>query len=1023
MDQALSISFIYFPTTAFCFFTGLLVLGNDHRSRLLQIFFISCLSLALWSFTMGLSIAAPDLSTCLFWRRLGAFGWGPYFALILHLFILMTNNGHWLKRKFSLLLLYLPAVYSVLVYGILTDLAESTFDLVQTPMGWINIAGSTFWDYLYTAYYLSYSLLAIVIVYRWGRQAVRQEDRKSAQILIPAFVGVLLLGSLTEIVLNNLLEVKVLQLAPILMTIPIGLSFYCLKRYGFMKPIQNEGLSDAQGNISVATRMRLYQYLALGFFFSGFVSFVMTYFTGRKSLEEIFAFGGFLFLCGILLVSFQYLKLTSNVRDWLSGGVMGSAILVTNLSYSAADPLTGWMLPVALILITVLFGQKRLLASVGVATLISLVVVAVRATTVVVYFNWVDHLIRLIVLAVVLFFAFYINRTFNRVIQENQEKTGQQKLLSEINALFLKVSEQNVEKKMETMLGLCGDQFAAQHVLLLIVHEDGPHEGYQWFLEPQREALLKPLVYRYFELMPVSELFAMMPEQFRVIKNLPSSESAGTAALPTQWGITAQMIQPLGDAQEGFRGFLWFARFDREAVWKNDYQEFMTILHHSIIEIDRKLMVEKAITYQANYDGITGLMNRAYFTVRLNQAVSADLDIAVIFIDVDGFKTINDTFGHDVGDQILMVIGQRITNVLDKADFSARFGGDEFAVMVHQRRGLTSTIDKIQQEFLEPIRLNSRKLFLTLSIGIAQAPEDGERAEELMKHADLAMYHAKENGKNKAVFCSSELKAAQNREMALSNDLYQAIEQGQLSLHYQPQVDGRTGEIVGLEALARWYHPQLGMVSPGIFIPIAEKNGLINELGDWVLREACRQNKAWEMMGLGPMRISVNFSLIQFMAAGIVPRIAAAIQEFDLKPKTLVVEITESINVYDFTQIDQTVQDLKQLGIAISIDDFGTEYSSLDRLKNLPVDEIKIDKRFIDGLPKDVSSIGIIRAIIALAVIFDLELVAEGVETGEQLEFLLAAGCRVIQGYYFYPPLSAEAVGDLLRTIHEQRTV
>ena len=332
MDQALTISFIYFPTTAFCFFTGLLVLGNDHRSRLLQIFFISCLSLALWSFTMGLSIAAPDLSTCLFWRRLGAFGWGPYFALILHLFILMTNNGHWLKRKFSLLLLYLPAIYSVLVYGVLTDLAESTFDLVQTRMGWINIAGSTFWDYLYTAYYLSYSLLAIVIVYRWGRQAVRQEDRKSAQILIPAFVGVLLLGSLTEIVLNNLLEVKVLQLAPILMTIPIGLSFYCLKRYGFMKPIQNEGLSDAQGNISVATRMRLYQYLALGFFFSGFVSFVMTYFTGRKSLEEIFVFGGFLFLCGVLLLSFQYLKLTSNVRDWLSGGVMGSAILVSNLS-------------------------------------------------------------------------------------------------------------------------------------------------------------------------------------------------------------------------------------------------------------------------------------------------------------------------------------------------------------------------------------------------------------------------------------------------------------------------------------------------------------------------------------------------------------------------------------------------------------------------------------------------------------------------------------------------------------------
>ena len=212
MDQALSISFIYFPTTAFCFFTGLLVLGNDHRSRLLQIFFISCLSLALWSFTMGLSIAAPDLSTCLFWRRLGAFGWGPYFALILHLFILMTNNGHWLKRKFSLLLLYLPAIYSVLVYGVLTDLAESTFDLVQTPMGWINIAGSTFSDYLHTAYYLSYSLLAIVIVYRWGRQAVRQEDRKSAQILIPAFVGVLLLSSLTEIVLNNLLEIKVLQL-------------------------------------------------------------------------------------------------------------------------------------------------------------------------------------------------------------------------------------------------------------------------------------------------------------------------------------------------------------------------------------------------------------------------------------------------------------------------------------------------------------------------------------------------------------------------------------------------------------------------------------------------------------------------------------------------------------------------------------------------------------------------------------------------------------------------------------------
>lgn len=435
---------------------------------------------------------------------------------------------------------------------------------------------------------------------------------------------------------------------------------------------------------------------------------------------------------------------------------------------------------------------------------------------------------------------------------------------------------------------------------------------------------------------------------------------------------------------------------------------------------------QEQIKYIAYHDTLTGLPNRNLLNELLVHSITLaernNKCMAVLFLDIDGFKMINDIKGHGMGDQILQEVAERLLKTLRKSDVIARHGGDEFIVIIEELdncSGVELIANKIINCFQEPFHLENQDYFLTTSVGVAVYPADGQTPDMLIKNADIAMYKAKENGKNQYLFCTPVMKDVANETMELSTNLYRAIEKNELELYYQPQLSCHNNQIMGVEALIRWRHPVMGLISPAKFIPIAEKTGLILPIGEWVLRTACQQNKKWQEQGLPKFRMGVNLSLRQFHNNDLLNLVESVLKETKLAPQYLELEITETIAMKEKSYIINTLNAFRQIGVSIAIDDFGTEYSSLSYLKHLPVDRLKVAMQFIRGIGIDHKDEALAKGIIVLAKSIGMNVIAEGVETKEQLEFLKNHNCDEIQGYYFFKPLIEAEMTKLLITYNK----
>lgn len=424
----------------------------------------------------------------------------------------------------------------------------------------------------------------------------------------------------------------------------------------------------------------------------------------------------------------------------------------------------------------------------------------------------------------------------------------------------------------------------------------------------------------------------------------------------------------------------------------------------------------------ARRDYLTGLPNRALLAERLEHALTlADREartLAVLFLDLDRFKHINDSMGHSVGDHLLKQVAQRLSTVVRREDTLVRMGGDEFVVLMehfHHERDAALLADKVIQSLADPIEVNGLPVYLTTSIGISLYPRDARSAEGLISNADAAMYRAKESGRNAYQFYTPELTRIAHEQVTLVSDLKHALERQELELHYQPQVGIADGRIFGVEALLRWRHGDAGLVTPDRFIPLAEDTGLIIPIGEWVLREACSQAQHWLEAGLPLERISVNLAGPQIQRGNIVSAVERILADTGLPPGKLELEVTESFVMGQEDAAIATLRRLRRLGITIAVDDFGTGYSSLSRLKRLPIDRLKIDRSFVQDLPHDEDDTAIARAVIALGHSLGLRVIAEGVETAAQAQFLLDEGCQEAQGYYYSRPVAADAVAGLMR--------
>jgi diguanylate cyclase (GGDEF)-like protein/PAS domain S-box-containing protein len=453
-----------------------------------------------------------------------------------------------------------------------------------------------------------------------------------------------------------------------------------------------------------------------------------------------------------------------------------------------------------------------------------------------------------------------------------------------------------------------------------------------------------------------------------------------------------------------------------------------------ITDITARKRAEEEMRYLAFYDCLTGLPNRLMFNEHLNQALAYAKRnkslLATLFLDLDHFKRINDTFGHHVGDLLLRAVGERLIRIIRKSDILARniedisntnvarFGGDEFVLLltnIEQTKDAAKVARRILYTLSDAFMVDKQELFITTSIGVSLYPSDGKDAETLIKKADKAMYHAKNLGRNNFQFYADSMKGASSERITLKSDLHKALENDELLLYYQPQLDISTEKVIGTEALIRWQHPKWGVVPPAEIIPLAEESALIEPISEWVLRTACLQNIAWQAAGQEPMRIAVNLSSLLLKKGTLVELLSQILNETGMAPFQLEIELPENTLIQNDGDVIEALQHLKEMGIRVTIDDFGTGYSSLYHLKNHPLDALKIDRSFIKDIPADKDSTAIVTATIAMAHSLQLEVVAVGVETEEQLEFLRERDCDVMQGYYFSPPVPFYDIIPLLQ--------
>ena len=457
--------------------------------------------------------------------------------------------------------------------------------------------------------------------------------------------------------------------------------------------------------------------------------------------------------------------------------------------------------------------------------------------------------------------------------------------------------------------------------------------------------------------------------------------------------------------------------------WTANEQEFASLITSDIslsLEIDKRKVIEKYLEHQAYHDSLTGLPNRALFLDRIEQEIRhasrEDSNLAILFLDLDNFKQINDSFGHSAGDTVLISISERLKQVLREIDTIARLGGDEFIILLSDFKKADDINDialKLFEAIQQPLAVNNNQLFVTTSMGISVFPNDGTNAEILLRNADTAMYRAKEKGRNAIEFYTEDMTEKAIEKVLMIANLNRALEQDEFEIYYQPQYDILGKQLAGLEVLIRWQHPDLGFLIPEQFLPTAEESGLIVTLDRWVMRKSLQQMKIWQDEGLQLGRLSLNLTMQQIDQPDFLEFLINVINEIGCNGKSITFEITESQLMKNPERTIELLNHMSKLGIKISIDDFGTGYSSLAYLKKLPVDTIKIDREFIRDIPGDEDDSSIVKSMIALASSMRIEILAEGVETNEQLDFLRREGCSLIQGNFLSPPKPASDIPNL----------
>jgi len=841
------VALIYYIAYIIYVYCAIYIMTRNAKATLNRLFLIICVALCIWALSFSISAYAYDPRTVLRWRMFAAFGWGTIYSFLLHFIILLTGHEKWLKNKLVYLALYVPALINVLVFGLLRSVAEKEFNFVFTSTGWFSLQNNTFFGWFFNVYYIVFSIAVMILIWKWRKNAVNTSQKNQATLIFISFLFPLLLGSITDVILAWHSPATYPPFALVYILVPMVAIMYSIRHFGILKKSAPADFVP-DGLIVDATRhKRIYLHTANIILGGSMFHFMYQYFFVQSPLYEEIIYSGVLFAVGIFIFAMHSFRIKQSTMDNILSILIVLVIPYFSIAYLDSGAVTVWAIPFFFVIISIMFKNKWSLILINASIIASQIYTWVTVPAITTEIVGIDHLLRIGFYLVALGLVSFINFIYVNRLKETERQIHFQRMLFDISSNFLTMSEADADQKINYMLEKTTDylQFDQSYVGMFSADKESILFTHSYSNNPAHAAPMKGQIFPVdkFE-MTISKLLQNQPIYYDTLESIPEKNIEERNYFRAA-GIYSLIIVPLF-VNEKVIGILGYESLSKDVSWKSHPLSIYKILANLLANTIQKMHSEKEVWFMAYNDTLTHLPNRFSFTNLLNQAIehldNENQKIAIVFADLDMLRTINDVHGHQMGDEVLKKVAAILQKHTQDRGVTARFESDKFLLMLPY---LTDNMEAVElaesiiEEFNEPIHLNDQDFFITVSLGLSFYPLCGTDAAALIKNADLAMQESKKEGGNRYTLCTQDLIDQVTNQLYMSNQLHYAIERNELFLLYQPQINIATGKIVGVEALLRWQSREFGLVSPGVFIPLAEKNGLISSIGEWVLNEAC----------------------------------------------------------------------------------------------------------------------------------------------------------------------------------------
>jgi len=1030
MKYSLFVSIVYYVCGFFYMSFGTYALDTNAKSRVNRLFILITSSTAIWAYSFSIANSAPTAQANAFWGCLSVFGWGVFYSIMLHFVLILTKTKTPFNKQIMLAIIYLPAVVNILLFAPFGFLAEKQFQLVKTDFGWINVLPVNMGNIWFMTYYSAFTIVILILLVRWWKKLDPQDPQKrQARNFLISILFPLVLGVATETIPDIIGKGSFPKFTVVFLLVPVTMLSSTLRKSGLLlerpaevsTPLKSDQLADAD-------RMRMFRTVASIFAAGSSASFFIGYFAMQKTAKEEMLIAATLLSLGILIRSIPRITKNHTHQNTLFLIVGAFSLFLLNLRNVDTGAVTIWSIYILFFMFTVILDSKiHLMIYAGLVVLIQ-IYFSVFYPTVTVTLDVNAYMTRVALVILTYFAVRQLADEYTLKLEAHKTFIKEQHVLEAISTNFITINSENAQEKVYEMLKMAAEVLEFDYAYLIGFNEGDEEanvfstytKGYESDSLPYRPGMKVKMATLPLAKVLIDRGTPMMCED---IVNSPSDGCEGTRNFFISRGINSFFGYPLQLAGRPIEGMLVFEYYDR--IDKNLSENrlyFLNILVNMLGDSRKKTLYEELLYNVAYFDETTKLGNRSMYIKTVEERIRDRKDsekLALLNIELANMRMIKDTFGHSMVEQVMMKSATMLKNQLGPSCTISRTNDGEFAVLipnVESTDQIEGCANRLLDVFSHPIStdLEIESLFVVPRIGISVYPDDGKDVKTVMKNADLAGYEAVRNNED-IVFYAERLGNYIAENTLFTNKLFKSLQNEEFSLEFQPQISCDTGKTVGVEALLRWTTDDNRRVPPDRFIPILEQTGLIYDVGLWVLEQTLLEHNRLIAKGFPPLRFSINLSVVQFEEDDFILDVAKIIERNQVDPKYIELEITESLFSKDPEDVLKKIFELKGLGVHIAIDDFGKGYSSLNRLKLVPFDRLKIDKEIIDYIDLERKWAPITENTISLARSFGASVTAEGVETKEQADFLKSIACDEIQGYYYSRPLSSAALEEFLK--------